>query len=299
MRIREAVQVCGFVSVLWVFPAPCGANQRSLPFVLHEGYSIVVRGSAGGIKGLNFLIDTGAVPSVVDKRLSSRLGLERRPDQVSVFARTVATERVLLPSIDLGPIHAVAVEALAQDLSFIQGGLGERIDALIGLDVLGGRNFTIDYASRRLRFDTASPADDLWASMEKGNAYASVEVRFGDSPARLLVDTGANHVVLFAGRAHGYVPDTRNRNERISSNLGGAVHLREVDAPSARLGDAPLPLRKIYLLDTAGNLSPQIDGLLGVVALKPARVDLILNGTPLGGSGERPGIPGGFVLVKP
>jgi predicted aspartyl protease len=232
-----------------------------------------VRGSVGGIKGLNFLIDTGAVPSVVDKRLSSRLGLVRRPDQVDVFARTVPTERVLLPSIDVGPIHAVGVEALAQDLSFIQDGLGERVDALIGLDVLGGRNFTIDYASQRLRFDTTSPADDLWARMETGNAYASIEVRFGDNPAKLLVDTGANHVVLFAGRAHAYLPDTRNQDDRISSNIGGAVHLKEVDAPSARLGEARLPLRKVYLLDAAGNLSLAFDGLLGVAALKPTRVD--------------------------
>ena len=44
-----------------------GENARNeVPFKLYRGYVIVVRGSIGNLKNLNFLIDTGAVPSVLD-----------------------------------------------------------------------------------------------------------------------------------------------------------------------------------------------------------------------------------------
>jgi hypothetical protein len=41
---------------------------------------------------------------------------------------------------------------VAVDLSRISGGLGMRIDAVIGLDLLGKRNFSLDYRHRRIEF---------------------------------------------------------------------------------------------------------------------------------------------------
>ena len=43
-----------------------------IPFALHRGFAIVVRGSIGTAKNLNFLIDTGVSPSVVDRRVARR-----------------------------------------------------------------------------------------------------------------------------------------------------------------------------------------------------------------------------------
>ena len=59
--------------------APCVVfaddNPNEVPFKLCRGYAIVVRGSVGNLKNLNFLVDTGAVPSVLDERIAQKLHL--------------------------------------------------------------------------------------------------------------------------------------------------------------------------------------------------------------------------------
>jgi len=272
MRVRTLVSFSCTILALAVAP-PLTANETSLPFVIHRGYSIVVRGSAGGIKGLKFIIDTGAVPSVVDTRLCRRLGLSGQPDRVTVFARTVPTERVVLPEVELGPIHVDRVEALGQDLSFIEKALGERIDALIGLDVLGKTNFSIDYASRRLVFDPVMDASDVWSNLAEETSYATIEVQLQGIPMRLMVDTGVRHVILFESRVQGLFPTDRIKGVNISSNLGGTVELKHIETPSATLGKTRLVVGSVFLLKTPEDLSLGIDGLLGVADLKPLRVD--------------------------
>ena len=162
------------VSLAWFFAAALGPVASSeialasdpkgptnVPFELYLGYAIVAKGSMGGLQKLNFIIDTGAVPSVVDARVARKLGLKGTLDAVSVFSKDVRTEEVVVPSIELGPVHAESVRCLAQDLGFIEKGLGLRIDAIVGLDVLGGHDFSIDYESKRIRFELPTGGGQL------------------------------------------------------------------------------------------------------------------------------------------
>jgi predicted aspartyl protease len=258
------------------------ANQMDLPFVLHRGYTIVVQGAIGGRKGLNFIVDTGAVPSVVDSRLSHRLGLVGQADRVSVFAREVAAQRVVLPSVDVGPVQVMAVEALVQDLSFIEKGLGVRIDALIGLDVLGKTNFSIDFAASCLRFDSPPDPTDVWADMAEDVDFAAIEIALNGVPVRLMVDTGVKHLILFESRTEELFAKDRLRTENVSSTIGGSVRLRHVEPPIVRLGDTPLKVGSVLVLETPANLSLSIDGLLGVAALGPVRVDFNFDRRAIG-----------------
>src|SRR5215469_1177095 len=136
------------LSLIWVFAVTLGPMASStivlaspaegpteVCFELYRGYTIVAKGSMGRLQKLNFIIDTGAVPSVVDARVARRLGLKGTFDTVSVFSKDVRTEEVVVPTIELGPVHAESVRFLAQDLRFIENGLGLRIDAIIGFDV--------------------------------------------------------------------------------------------------------------------------------------------------------------------
>ena len=118
--------------LVWVFAVALGLMASStivlaspaegpteVCFELYLGYTIVAKGSMGRLQKLNFIIDTGAVPSVVDARVAPRLGLKGTFDTVSVFSKDVRTEEVVVPTVDLGPVHAESVRFLAQDLRFI------------------------------------------------------------------------------------------------------------------------------------------------------------------------------------
>lgn len=87
------------VGLLLVFGrVPATKNRAELPMKLYHGYTIVAQGSIGSLKKLNFLIDTGAVPSVVAQRIARKLALRGTVDKVTVFSQTLQTQRVVLPS---------------------------------------------------------------------------------------------------------------------------------------------------------------------------------------------------------
>ena len=62
-------------------------NPNEIPFKLYRSYAIVVRGSIGGVRNLNFLIDTGSVPSVLDRRIAQKMHLTGTVEKLSVFTK--------------------------------------------------------------------------------------------------------------------------------------------------------------------------------------------------------------------
>jgi len=105
-------------------PALQGAHSSAyllikLPIRLYWGYLVVVEGSIGNIQKLNFLVDTGAYPSVVDQKIACSLGLAEQPGRVNLSNKSVQTRLVVLPSLLLGPVH---VESLhGRPLLFSEG----------------------------------------------------------------------------------------------------------------------------------------------------------------------------------
>jgi hypothetical protein len=75
-------------------------GQVKLPIRLHWGYLVVVEGSIGNQR-LNFLIDTGAYPSVVDQKIAHGLSLPERPSRVNLSNKSIQTQRLVLPSFFL------------------------------------------------------------------------------------------------------------------------------------------------------------------------------------------------------
>lgn len=263
------------VAILLSLAPNGGAEARThdLPFRLYREYTIVVRGSINGQKNLGFIIDTGASPSVVDSRLAARLGLRLDPDQLSLFDRSISAGRVTLPNVDLGPLQVRQVTVLCEDLSSIGDALGERIDAMVGLDVLGHTNFRIDYIKHQIAFDPPPEKADAWAPFQPGDQFAVIDVQLGNTHTRLMVDTGALNVILFKERVRDRLPKMSISGFRNASNLAGRVRLARIPVGNAYLGSTSLGQPAAFLMDTPGELVPSFDGLLGVAALKPHRVD--------------------------
>src|ERR1700742_4519455 len=97
--------------------------EGTIKFELYQDYLMVVRGSAGTLKGLTFLIDTGASPSVLDLRLAEKLHLMQSAAALAVIGGSVQAGTAIVPSLNLGPISRENVPVLIEDLSFFRKAL--------------------------------------------------------------------------------------------------------------------------------------------------------------------------------
>jgi len=245
-------------------------TQEVIPAKLHNGSLEVVQGSIGNISKRNFAIDTGAYPSVLDRSIAKKLQLVAKSEELRVVDRNLRSESVSVPDVEIGSLHASKVRMVVEDLVPISESLGVHLDAIIGLDVLGARNFRIDYKAKQLIFN---PADTLSMSapLHQVDSMACVDLQVDERPVRLLVDTAGASVLLFSnhlpwaaslpGTAHTY------------TNLGGTSRLRQTSVRSLALHKTSLGAASISVSD-AHNLSDfGFDGLLATGILLVSKVE--------------------------
>lgn len=247
-------------------------RELDVPFRLLKGYAIVVEGSIGKMGPLNFVIDTGTLPSVVDDRVARKLKVRGENENLQAFTRNVNSERVVLPELRLGPIRREALEVLVSDLELLERGLGVRVDALIGVDVFDGQSFSLDFSSSRLRFGRIESGDGE-VPLEPNLPGVVVRVETWGAPLRLMLDTGAKDVILFASRVRHRLPPSAIGETKTIYNLAGAVPLKRVPLRGMRLGDLPLSFVSAFVADGSDGSPPGFDGLLGIAALDLKRLD--------------------------
>lgn len=246
-----------------------------IPFELHDGFAIVVRGSIGRQENLNFLVDTGAVPSVVQSRLARKLNLTGPSENISVVNQSRFVQRVELPNLRLGPVEFPAPSAVVVDLSPIEARLGLRLDAIIGLDVLGQQNITVDYRERRIRLGVLSvngQAVPFELRTEAGAPYLVVPLEVDSHPVRLLLDTGTDGLTLFAARLRGRMATLNSAGSRQDVNASGAYAVQRVEISNVRLGGIAWSKRQATMVETSAAALRDFDGMLGPIALGISRL---------------------------
>ena len=246
-------------------------NANEVSFKLYRGYAIVVRGSIGNLRNLNFVVDTGAVPSVVDQRIAQKLRLTGPTERLSVFSEKVDTQRAVAPDVRVGSLQAEALPVVVRDISFAGEALGTRIDAMIGYDFFSQSPFTIDYESKKIVF---GPIDPTLTAIpyEAHPGYALVELKIQKRSLRLVVDTGTSDVVLFASATRDCQDAIKKVSQRTWSNMGGEIRVQQVRLKDAYLGGTAWGTQEVFILPEGGNLPAGIGGLLGVSSLRARRV---------------------------
>lgn len=241
-------------------------SPNEVPFKLYRGYAIVVRGSIGGLKNLNLLVDTGAVPSVLDARIARKLHLRGQSEQVDVPSKVLPTERVAVSGIFVGPMHVDELSVIVRDLSFAREALGTRVDAMIGFDVLGQSAFTIDYESRRLVF---GPVDSSFVtvSYSPGLTYAIVPLHIQGETLAILLDTGASDLVLFQSGVQNCPSAIHAVGQETWTSMGGEMPVAKVHLTDTYLGATPWGERVAYIPENTANQRAGVAGLLGTVTL--------------------------------
>jgi hypothetical protein len=233
-----------------------------LPIRLYWGYLVVVEASIGNIRKLNFLVDTGAYPSVIDQKIAHRLGLAEQPARVNLSKNSVETRLVVLPSLLLGPIRADSLRVLSQDLSFIQKTVGHKVDGIVGLDVLRKSSFTINYRTKEMLFGPVGSLS-FSAPFTTDTPIVSIRMGFENRQLRLVVDTGDPDLVLFQSR----LPETTGLQtlgtEEIT-DVSGTFQRRKVRIPEVYLGKEPLGAQVAFVVDDRKDDGDNFDGVLGI-----------------------------------
>jgi predicted aspartyl protease len=242
-----------------------GATRRvEIPFKLYRDYLIVVQGSLATLEGLNFLIDTGVNPTAVDPRIAKKLRLTGEAQKLALFNQNPDATQIVLPSLQLGPIRAGFLPAVIQDLSSFEKVFGIRIDASVGFGVLGLSSFSIDYRSKKIVF---GPIDlsPFAVPFDTGPPVLTVQIQIQDEPVRLLVDTGADELVLFKCQLHGHLRQLPVGSvRRFFNGASEEFELKELRLPRVRLGTTDFGPQKGLLVDRNANCGRSFDGVVGI-----------------------------------
>lgn len=95
---------CGYLAAFAGFLS-VEASTFTIPFQLHRGYLVVVKGSIGEIS-LNLLVDTGSATTVVDRQLREKLKLRTNPVQSSSpFGSIESVEAARGAELRVGPLY--------------------------------------------------------------------------------------------------------------------------------------------------------------------------------------------------
>jgi len=246
-----------------------------IPFKLYGGYAIVVRGAIGNQENLNFLVDTGAVPSAVHQQLARRLNLRGARENISLLSQTRSLERVALAEVRIGPLKLASVSAVVLDLVKIESELGVRLDAIIGLDLLGRQNFTIDYRQRKLLIGAAGVTGEaipFELRSEAGAPYVVVRMEMNSQVVRLLLDTGTDGLTLFAARVKERMPSLQKLGAGKDVSAGGEYAVERIRISDVRLGGIERGKRQAAMIQTPAAALRDFDGLLGPVSLGIMRI---------------------------
>lgn len=103
------------------------------------------------------LVDTGASKTVVDARSADTLRLQTKAseEKAAGFGTTEGTTaQTAVNTLQLGPLHFPSFTLYILDLDYCNAGIeangGQRIDGIIGADILGGGEAIIDYREAKL-----------------------------------------------------------------------------------------------------------------------------------------------------
>jgi predicted aspartyl protease len=247
----------------------------TLRFDLYQDYCIVVHGSAGTLKNLNFVLDTGTIHTTFNAKIAARLDLrDEAPAGIVMMAGRKQAEDATLPQLELGPIRRANLPIVIADLASLQKLVPVRIDAIVGMDVLGPGPFVIDYSARVIRFGPL-PALPVSLPLRLDQGLAVFDAEIDHRPVHLLFDTGASSLVLFetdaqpGGPAHtaGRQPDTF-----------GDFASKPVQLRSLRMGSEEFRRKQALMARNPKPSQLDFDGLMSPVALGISRVSVDLEG---------------------
>jgi hypothetical protein len=245
-------------------------EPNELTMQLSDGYLAVVEGSIGDLRGLKFLLDTGATNSAISPKIAERLGLARRPGKLVSFDKTVAVNWTDVAELAYGPEQVYEVRVMVIDLKYLLAS-GVCVDAVIGWDLLRRRSFTLDFARKRVVFGLSEPRGSRSVPMRTDTLFPEVQVDLDGRSLWMIADTGMRGTLFYEGLI-GEIDGSYVGSETRGWTASGALDSRTVFAPRLRLGGQDLERQVSLVRPSDSQLLRGVAGFLGIGVLEAKEV---------------------------
>jgi Aspartyl protease len=249
-------------------------SPNELPMNLVGGYIILVQVSIGDLHDLNFLLDTGATTSAIDRKLSERLNLPTQASKMVNFDKTVQVRWCVLPELVYGPRHATDIKVAIEDLSYLQTN-GAPVDGVIGWDLLRQHSFRLDFANKRVIFSSIFTIDRNYVPLRENSLFLTVPIDLDGRPLWMIADTGMPGAMFYEPQLEDV---SYQRQASISGRgVGGSVESQIVLVPRLRIATRDLD-RHVYVVRSPNSaLLDGVAGYLGIVSLNARQVTFDLD----------------------
>jgi predicted aspartyl protease len=263
------MRALGFFALFLVHGVAAAAAPAPLSFHLTPQGAIVVPVNVNGAGPRPFLVDTGSNGSVISDELASALGAK-------IVAKTTMTSATgqkdaLVAGIEhlaMGDVTASGVlMTLASPDAFNLPDIaasGQKVEGVIGQDVLAALRYTIDYDKRRIVWHGAGiqvPRRATVFDLEAQNDRFVVLLPQNGRVLRLVPDTGAETLVLFQGDDRTQTRVARPHKSTGLTSLTGTRAARPTVVPVLRVGSTTLTDVAAVIVGRESG-SPSVDGLL-------------------------------------
>jgi predicted aspartyl protease len=263
------MKASGLLAFLIVHGVATAAASVPLPFHLTPQGAIIVPVIVNGTGPTPFLLDTGSSGSVISRELATKLG-------ATVVARTTmmsasGRKDALVARIDhltIGEVAAsgvLATLASPADLNLSDvAASGQKVQGVIGQDVLAALRYTIDYRKRTIVWHDATvkpPHRGTVFELEPQDDRFLVLLPQDHHVLRFVPDTGTETLVLFESAVDTAPNVTRASESTGLTTLTGTRPARRAVVRGLRVGSTKLVDVAAVIVDRESG-SPSADGLL-------------------------------------
>lgn len=219
------------------------SRSLTVPFEYADN-EIVVKCRVNNSEDVDFLFDTGASDTIIDRRIAAQNFLAKQDKfDIAAYSGMVQANRSELKRFEIGPLILNDVPVRVLDMSAQSRQMGRQIAGIIGTNIISQFLVTIDYSKPNLVFeDMETAVRPIKAAnvpfIVRQLPYIKVSLN-GRDEQLLLVDTGAafNHLPTSVAQRHVQGDPAAVRHVTEATGLDGRpVQLGRVVIDSVGLG---------------------------------------------------------------